>query len=493
MHADPLAALPPVHQPRGGPVVLRGRWGSMLVMLIAWMSIILLTGVGGDAGTVLAPACVALVIGSIFYSALLARSPHFPLDEIGTLYAGVVLLYSVTPLVSFAILGAEWMPTRDARIIWLQPTPAEVARIGWYYVLYLLAFSVVYLVVRRRAPVTPRQRVTVPQSLLTAVVILYAVLSLGLVVINLVYDLRAATYSESYLVLFRLPLLLRQFVNVADGLRLVMELVLMVWLFSDFRRRRWVAAAWISFVAFDTVTSGGERMRLVILMLGAMVLYHKMVRPVRVWKAVAGAVLLVVGFTALGVYRMYRDVRHPTQFTSTVSAGEFEVLFVNALDMQRRVHTGEVGQVPVELYASDAISVVPSQLLPFAKQNLSSWYVTRFYPELARSGGGLAFGIIPQALLGLGWVDLLLRGALLGAVFGALHRMAQRNTHRIWYVVGYLWLTLTAYQSLRASTFFQLSPVVQQLIPAMLLVEGTRLVLRRTAGRTAALHGPVPG
>lgn len=471
---------------------MRGRWGTLLVLLVGWLSILLVTGAGGETGRVLAPAGVALVVGAVFFSALLARSPHFPLDEIGTLYGGAVLLYCVLPLISFAILGSEWYPTRDSRIIWLQPTPAEVARIGWYYVLYLSAFAVAYLVVRRRAT-HPRIRVHVPPSLLASVVVLYCAIVVGLLVVNVMYDLRATTYSESYLVQWRLPLAVRQFVHIADGLRMVMELVLLVWMFSDFRRRRWLLIGWLSFVAFDTVSSGGERTPLVILLVGAMVLYHHMVRPVRVWAAVGGGILVVVLFTALGTYRIYRDARHPTTASPTLSAGEFEVLFVNALDMQRRVRVHEVGDVPPQLYAADAIAFVPSQLLPFEKMDLSDWYLTRFYPEIKRSGGGLVFGIIPQALLGLGWVELLLRGALVGVVFGALHRALVRRSHRVWYVVAYLWVMLTSYQTVRASTFQQISPLVQHMLPGILLVEGMRFGLRRTAARAPATMGTAPG
>lgn len=464
-----------------------------MVLLMVWLSAMLVTGVGGDRGQVLAPACVAVVIGSIFYSALLARSPHFPLDEIGTLYAGAVLLYSVIPLVSFAILGAEWLPTRDSRILWLQPGPAEVARIGWYYVLYLASFATVYLLVRRRSAM-PRLPLKVQPSMLASTVVLYAVFVGGLLMVNLLFDLGSAkTYSATYVAQWRLPLAVRQFIHIAQGLRVILELVLMVWVFSDFPRRRWLLVAWLAIVAADTVLSGGERTPLVLMMVAALVLYHHMVRPVRVWTAVGGSVAVVLLFTALGTYRMFRELEHPpTNAGPTLNAGEFEVLFVNALDMQRRVQVDEVGEVPPQLYAADAIAFVPSQLLPFEKMDLSEWYLQQFYPATKRAGGGLAFGVVPQSLLGLGWLDLLLRGAFLGAVYGLLHRAVVKRAHRVWYLVAYVWIMLTSYQTVRASTLAQLSPVVQHLVPLVLVVEGMRFGLRRTAVRQTPALGAAP-
>jgi hypothetical protein len=74
-------------------------------------------------------------------------------------------------------------------------------------------------------------------------------------------------------------------------------------------------------------------------------------------------------------------------------------------------------------------------------------------------------------------VELLARGAVVGAIFGWLHRYYRRKATRLWVLVGYAWMILWAYSSFRATTFYILTAFVQHLVFAILVVELGRAFL----------------
>jgi hypothetical protein len=137
---------------------------------------------------------------------------------------------------------------------------------------------------------------------------------------------------------------------------------------------------------------------------------------------------------------------------------------------------------------SDLAGPIPSQLLPFRKEAASDWYLDTFYPEIAARGGGLAFGVISQAIAGFGALEVVLRGIVTGLIFALAHAYYRRRGTRFWVVAFNCWMIVWAYQSFRATTFYALTPFIQSFLATMLLVEIVRIV---AAG--AATARPAPG
>src|SRR5260370_26063259 len=129
------------------------------------------------------------------------------------------------------------------------------------------------------------------------------------------------------------------------------------------------------------------------------------------------------------------------------NGGEFESLFGNAWDIWRRKSVDGLHDIPFQLYLSDFFAAVPSQLLPFEKMDYATWYLTSFYPEIRNAGGGLAFGVVPQAILGFGLPELAIRAAALGVLYAWLRRYSLTHANMLWPYLGYLWLTACSYQS----------------------------------------------
>ena len=151
---------------------------------------------------------------------------------------------------------------------------------------------------------------------------------------------------------------------------------------------------------------------------------------------------------------------------------------------------GEIEELPLAFYASDILAVVPQQLLPFAKLNPGSWYVEAYYPRFAEIGGAFAFGTVAESIVGWGWIDLIMRGAVLGAGLALMHRYFVNRAGSFWTFILYTWLTVQAYQLFRGSTFYLLPMFLYRFLPVVValkilapLGERQRAVLHSPSGR----------
>src|SRR5262249_13224590 len=156
----------------------------------------------------------------------------------------------------------------------------------------------------------------------------------------------------------------------------------------------------------------------------------------------AGSTSLLFLFLVLGVLRSYGGELGATKVFRYSS--EFESLFGNAFDIWRLKKTGIIGSLPATFYLSDFLALIPQQLLTIQKISPSVWYLNTFYPDLAASGVGLAFGSVSESLVGLGWPDLIVRGAVLGLLFGRIHALFTRRPGSFWVLAGYIWTCVLA-------------------------------------------------
>jgi hypothetical protein len=89
------------------------------------------------------------------------------------------------------------------------------------------------------------------------------------------------------------------------------------------------------------------------------------------------------------------------------------------------------------------------------------------------------FGVIAQAIVGFGLLELVLRGALVGLLFAWAQRWYTRRAARFLPTLVYVWLCVWSYYTFRASTFYLLSPIIYRLLPVVVLIyAGARLLGR---------------
>jgi hypothetical protein len=449
--------------------------------------------VSGGARSIWPPiGCLMAVAIAMGVRERLRSGARAPLNA-GVLFMAVVVLYGCYPLLEYAALGGVYTPLNDGRLYVMQPQSDVVSRIGWYGVAYAAAFLAAYSLAT--GGTVPGSRASVrftSTSVIWAIFLVFVSLRGVVLAADLIFAARGGGYVESYLRYSHLPLLAQQLLGHANGMLNILGVALVTVACLDWRRLRWWLAGWLLLELAGLVAGGGSRTEFVLLIVALTVAYHFLVRPISTGTVVAAGVLLVTGFIALGAMRAY-------QAGGAIGAGlevlsstnEFESLFGNAVDLDQLVRTGRVDSdaIVLAVYAGDLIGLVPQQLMPFEKVNLTRWYVETYYQYHAEGGGGLAFGAIAEALVGAGPVDLLWRAGLVGVFLGLLDRRLLARSVSLPGFVLYVWVLSNCYLMFRITTL-ALIPVFAYRVVPVLLVVFLLAELLELAGRPAARAVP---
>lgn len=450
-----------------------GRRTATIGVPLFFVSAVLLAVLDADYRALAFPVLVDVNIAIFFITLLWDRDRRLPVFEIGSVWIAATLVYSTYPFISFLASGLQWNESTDARLLAYEFNLSELAAFAWRYTVYLAAFSTTYLLLRR-ARRTPLPQIAPPRSaLIIAVLVLLAFDLLVKWLMYLVYGLDLdVSYSEVAQYVHQLehiPYPLWQVTDKIIAATLLAKQALLIVLFRFWRARlaRITVFAWLSWEVISVASRLGQRGSAVLLLLSAVLLYHRLVRPLTARALMAFGAALMTGFLFIGIARNVGSYRESAPLkTILTSSNEFQALFATAFDIAQRKHLGTLPPVPWQVYVSDLYLVIPKQLLPFEKIDPALWYLDVMGAR--GSGVGFMFGVMSQAALGFDWVELVLRGAVLGALFGLLHGWYVRHAASFWATLLYLFITIWAYYTFRATTFWFVHFIVYQFVPFLL-------------------------
>jgi hypothetical protein len=450
---------------------------------------------------VLVPFAFLLLVGGGFLAVLQSRTPHAAIG-IGSMYAGVVIIYASYPLLMYLALKGYYTPFNDQRLFADQPPPADIGHIAWFYGIYLASFAAGYLLSSRRALHSGVVSIVdLDPPAVWALFVAFIALRLTMIVAEFSFAEKTNDYIESYLKYKHLPLLAQQLLGHVEGMTAVLGLTVMAYLCRRWKQYRLLVAAWLALELSLLIVGMGARTQFVLLCLAALFSYHFLYRPVTTMRLVATGMALVVAFLGLGILRSFGSAGVTAVGIEAVgSTSEFEALFGNAYEIDRLIARGDIdrGTMAGAVYVGDVVNLVPQQLVPFEKLNLANWYVTTFHSEYAERGGAFAFGAVPEALIGTGWPDLIWRGLLVGFVFARFDRTVQAERVRLWKFALFLWLITSCYMTFRSTTLALLPVFVYRFVPALLSVAVLAYLLRAAAivapnkGEAAAAQARLP-
>jgi hypothetical protein len=441
-----------------------------------------------DASPVLWPLVAILTAASLYLRWIRKSSSMFDVLELGVFYPVLVLMYAIFPILSFLLGDFSFSPLSDIRLFQAQPTPEGMAPICWYYVLYFCAFAVSYAWMRGRSAATVVRIETPPRYTLAALIVSLLLIEATFLIVKIAYGIAGPeTYNDTYLMYQGLPRVLQQILNHFNGWTFTLEILIMTLLVMDFRKYRFWIVGWVAAQLLSVFFVGiGSRTNLLVPMASLVACYHFGVRrfTVRATLALGGAVMLL--FLALGIARSVQEVDSDAGLNPFGYANEFESIYANAYEVSQLEAGGETKAVFPDIYFADVVSVIPQQVVPFEKLDVASWYVNTFYPDWADSGGGFAFGVIPESIVGLGWIDVLWRGAALGFLFAWLHRRFTTSTQSLWRFSFHLWVLIFSYQCFRAGTFALVPRVFYQFVLVFIWIRVFTAVIAHLASRRTA-------
>jgi hypothetical protein len=445
---------------------------------------------GADARPVVLPLVSLLLLAALYVAAMVRYDGRVPVFELGSMFVLAVTTYGAVPLVNYLAGGLQWTELSDARIAMYAPSPAEVGAFAWQHVALLAAFLAVYLPLRKGSRPLGRSPVTPDHATITAVVALWLALVIYFWILERAFGMSYDQSYGNYLLGIgptrgrNLPLIVQQ---VSHNLRSMLTLekqLLLIILISGWRalKNRLFVVLLLGFEVVMILTRFYGRTELAILLLTAVVLYDRLVRPLSMKLVVLASASML---TALLAYGAVRDVvvarslqrplaDEPTMATLATYNNEFQVLWGTAFDLHKRRELGTLA-VPWQIYWSDVYNVIPSQLLPFQKIDPSLWYMSL----LGATDTGFMFGIVSQATLGWGSAELVLRGALLGLILASIHRWYLRHQRHFWPTALYVFVLVWLFYSVRSTMLYWTYFVLYAFVPTMLATVGLALLLRK--------------
>jgi hypothetical protein len=426
------------------------------------------------------PVLAIANIAVFFMTSLLAKGHKepLPLFEIGTVYCAVLTVYSLVPFLNYLSAGMSWTDLSDNRLLTFSASSGDVGRFAWNYVVYFASFAVAYLCLRAKAGSQKRVVVISDSPSLLVIALPLAVLIIYFFILRTVWGVDTnPSYSrlaDSLNNLKRLPLIIVQVSGHLRGILLLLKMALLFLLFEKWKSKWWrsVLGLWLAVETIYTILNMGARFETALLLMCALLFYHRLVKPFRISQAVILGILFIAGFQMVGIARNRilgsGQPQPPVTFQSLVSVtSEFQSMFATAYDLEQMKKTGRLGEIPGQLYLSDFVMPVPQQLLPFKKIDPSLWYVE---VKGIKNQTGFMFGVIAQSVIGFGRLELALRGAVVGVIFAWSGRWYRRRSSRFLPTLFYVWLCVWSYYTFRASTFYLLSPIIYRVLPAMALI-----------------------
>jgi hypothetical protein len=450
---------------------------------------------------VLLPVLAAIGIEILFLHALRKRAGRLQIFETGVFFSLIVLLYAVFPALTLFANGFEYPAFGDGRLFTAQPSSRDVEPIYWLYVLFLAAFNVTYYRLRKPDRLPEHLAAEPDKGTFWVLAGLYAVIRGFFIFVTFHYKIaEPESYGDRYLALKGLPLIIQQLANHLGGIALTLQILMMANMVFNYRKYRVVIFVWLTLEFAGLALFGvGARFALFALILAFMITFHLAVKRLsKRMVAVAGLALLIL-FVGLGIIRALSDSPTDEAMNFLNASNEFDGVFANAFDLRDLKAAGETQDISPRFYFVDFLNLIPQQLSPFRKLDLGDWYVGTFYPELAERGGGLAFGVISESIIGQGWIEVLARGAVLGWMFAFVYGWMLRNPESFWRYGLYLWTTVLSYNCFRSGTFALVPRFVFQFLLVVVFVKvaiavfGRETRLRRDSGSSALLSDAPAG
>lgn len=441
------------------------------------------------ARPVVLPLVSLLVLAVIYVAMMIRRERRVPVFELGSMFVLAVTAYGAVPLMNYLAGGLVWQTYADPRLANYAPSPGEVGAFAWQHVALLASFIVAYSWMRKGSRRLTRMPLAIDRPTITAIVAIW----LGLVVYFWVMArFFGLSYDQSYANMTagigpglgeNLPLIVRQVSHNLHGMLTVEKQLMLIILISGWStvRNRVFVVLLLGFEVSMILTRFYGRTELMILLLTAAVLYDLFVRPLSM-KVVVGTVVMALVTAVL--YGAVRDAVVTRSLGGTADAAlpslatnnnEFQVLWANAFDLHKRRELGTL-EVPWQIYVSDLYIMIPSQLLPFEKIDPSLWYIDVLGDH---SGMGYMFGILAQAAVGWGWIELVLRGAFLGLLLAGVHRWYTWHQRSFWSTALYAFILVWLFYSVRSTMLYWMYFVLYSFVPTMLATIGLALLLRR--------------
>jgi hypothetical protein len=448
---------------------------SLLLLLVGGAGVVLRATLPEDVSQYLAPALASIAVFAVFAVILQRRVGESVFGELGFLYVGLTVAYTVLP--AFVFMGTGLAPLAA-----LLPDASQLSTHLWRQVLFECGVASGYLLWRGRqtsqvlviSDSTERDGRTL---LFVAAVIAVCWAS------EILLSAPVHSYYDNYVRYDHLPWLLHKLVSVSVRLSLGLYCVLLLFLFRNYAKYKWIIPPVVlAICAYEMVHSFGARIQALIVLLQAVCLYHFYVRKVSLKWGLIACVGLAALFSAVELVRVQEfDIASAQSVVAEEGlkpATEFGSVFFPGFHLYAERAQGALPAREWPMFFHDFISLFTFG--DFTRWNPMFWYWRNYYPDAEVPP--FTLGPIADSAMWGGEADLLVRAVLNGLFFAFLMRWFLRHKDRWWGVTIYVYCYATCILTLKYTVFLHLNLIEKNLVLTLLLVQAARVLKFKRQG-----------
>lgn len=441
---------------------------GILVTIVIWLAALVIF----DQST-MEVVLPILIAGALFFTfciflKCIARRPLF--GEIGFIYIGFVVAYTILPTVVFLRLNFDFPSGFDTlNFSVLNPSPEQIGRHLWRHNLFILGLVIGYLSLRGGV-VSPvlGERFTIHNDKPTIVFLLSGLL-VCIVAIS-VFSAPVDDYYDHYTRFDHLSWVLRRLLYIFIIFKTGGYYVLFALMFRNYKKYKLlVFFLLIASVGYEIIYSYGSRIEALSLLIGFAGFYHFKVKAIDLKKGALFLTILVVFFTLVESYRA-ADFDLNFVVEQIVGKGlnvayEFGAVFYTSFHLYSERLSGSLPQHDWLMFFGDFLNFVP--FVDHTEFNSQYWYARNYFPNAIvppQTMGPLA----DSAIWG-GEIDLFVRGLINGMLYALLARWFYNRQNSIWALVIYVYFYATCIVALKYSVFVQLSALARYVLPVIII------------------------
>jgi oligosaccharide repeat unit polymerase len=352
----------------------------------------------------------------------------------------------------------------------------SVELISLYGCFFTMSFLFFYMILRRihRVQVLPGFSLSIHWSPYRCFIGFILVFIIIKVILSYFGVGDTGDYSGQYIERKSIPQVIRQLLNVLSSLQWMFLYVLAASSFysSSHKQKKSMRYLWIAVLIFiGDMLLTHSRSQFVTLTLVLIAAYTLYMRPVGLKKETTIAFLFVL---ILGVFSFLRETStgiSDIDWLSVLVPSEFASIYRNAMHLMTLQGTTEFVHSPGNSYLQSLIAFVPKQINE-GKWDLATWYVGEYFPDHAAIGGGLAFGIVPEAIVNWGLSSIVFQAFIVAMIFRIAYFSAykRRDSSPGLMVMFYLYCYSQIYPLIRSDSFAIMNSLILGFVVPFLIV-----------------------
>lgn len=446
---------------------------GLVLQVAVIVGLVIATTQSTDMAALLLPVVATLTIFILFSVVLRWRINANLFGDLGFLYMGLTVAYTVLPALAFMVGSFN----KGDPLAVLLPEPSELSAHIWRHVLFMTGVASGYVLLRGREKVRLIVNKNPKGKDDPTIIFLIGLIAICIFFI-IILSAPVQSYYDHYTRYDHLPPLIRKFISACVRLSLGFYSLLLTFLFLNYRRYKLLIPFVVAIIcAHEVMYSFGSRIQALIILLQVICLYNYTVKPITIKKGFMTCIIIAGIFSVVELFRSlnfdFSSTKELISDGELKSASEFGAVFFTGFHLYAERANGMLPQTEWPMFFNEFISLFTFG--DFVLWNPMDWYWKNYYPESIVAP--FTLGPIADSAIWGGEVDLLVRSFINGAFFAYLVRWFLLHKDKWWGVAVYIYCYATCILTLKYGVFNHLNLLTKNILPTLIVVWLVRLLI----------------